>query len=997
MIGRHLVTAVVTALMLLAGGFPQPSTALGAANPIVSENLQPGTDAWQIPSAGASVADDTLNQIKGYASTASVNKGQSVTFYVTVNPAQSFTLDVYRMGWYGGWGGRLMQHVDPLPAVQQPACPADASGMIACNWAPSYTLPIPTTWTDGVYMVVLTSAQRYQNYIPLVVRSDTRAADLLYQVSVNTYQAYNDWGGKSLYNYNSPSGRAARVSFDRPYHHGGSGDFFAWEVYMIHWLERSGYDVTYSASTDTHANGARLKNFKGFLSVGHEEYWSKAMYDAAAAARDAGVSLGFFGANQLYWQVRFEASTAGVPNRVIVCYKPSEPGAWTADPITATQPTLTTNRWRDPPVNRPEQALLGTQFTSQTGANWDNTVAYVVANSGHWVYAGTGVRDGDTVPGVVGFEADRQMAGFPTPTASGAGYTLLAQSPFTSTTGLSDAHNTSIYQAPSGAWVFAAGTMGWNYGLDRSGYADARIQRITSNVLDRFIANIPGPTPAATPPPIATPTAPPMATPTPAPSGDYRSTVLADQPLAYWRLGEASGTVASDEMRAFNGTYVGNPTLGRPGALQGDPNTAVAFDGTSQYVDVPYAAGYNPAVFSVETWAYPTGGAGTYRGAMGSRTFPQGWVLYAGSTDVWEFWINNGSSQMLVVAGSSVTLNAWSHIVGTCDGTTVRLYVNGVLVGSATLAAPYMPQTTQDLAIGQVQPGSTFFFPGLLDDPAIYGTVLSPAQVQRHYGLGITRPSTTPTPTTPPVATPTTPPIATPTTPAMATLTPAPSGDYRSTVLADQPLAYWRLGEASGTVASDEMRAFNGTYVGNPTLGRPGALQGDPNTAVAFDGTSQYVDVPYAAGYNPAVFSVETWAYPTGGAGTYRGAMGSRTFPQGWVLYAGSSDVWEFWINNGSADMLVVTGSSVTLNAWSHIVGTCDGTNVQLYVNGALVGSATLAAPYMPQANQDLAIGQPQPGSTLLFPGLLDDPAIYGTVLSPAQVQRHYSLGTTGR
>ena len=120
--------------------------------------------------------------------------------------------------------------------------------------------------------------------------------------------------------------RAAKVSFDRPYSDGyGSGQLagnaWSWERYYIGWLEKSGYDVTYSTNLDTHTNGARLLDFKGFLSVGHDEYWSKAMVNAATTARDYGVNLGFFGSNTAYWQVRFEPSAAGVANRVMICYK----------------------------------------------------------------------------------------------------------------------------------------------------------------------------------------------------------------------------------------------------------------------------------------------------------------------------------------------------------------------------------------------------------------------------------------------------------------------------------------------------------------------------------------------------------------------------------------------------------------------------------------------------------------------------------------------------
>src|SRR5205085_5613203 len=166
------------------------------------------------------------------------------------------------------------------------------------------------------------------------LRDDGRKSDILFQQAVATYQAYNnypDGTGKSLYDSgsNGPlttlgTQRAVKVSFDRPYtytDHTGAGEFLRWELYFVRWLERSGYDVSYSTDLDTHASGSRLLNYKGFLSVGHDEYWSKAMRDAAEAARDAGHNLAFFGGNDVFWQIRLESSAGGVPNRVITCYK----------------------------------------------------------------------------------------------------------------------------------------------------------------------------------------------------------------------------------------------------------------------------------------------------------------------------------------------------------------------------------------------------------------------------------------------------------------------------------------------------------------------------------------------------------------------------------------------------------------------------------------------------------------------------------------------------
>jgi len=398
-------------------------------------------------------------------------------------------MDVYRMGWYQGLGGRLLQHVGPLNGVQQPACPVDSvTGLIECPWTASYTLTVPTTWTSGVFLVQLTNAQGYQNYIDFVVRDDARRADILYQQSVTTYQAYNNYPndgatGKSLYEYNTwgpntiaGTPRAVKVSWNRPYTGNGNGQFLSYEYYFIRWLERSGYDVTYSTDLDTHQNSARLLNSKAFLSVGHDEYWSKAMYDGVERARDAGVHLGFFDANAIFWQVRFEASpVSGTADRVMVGYKDRQ-----IDPI---QDPTTTTAWRDPFLNRPEQRVMGVEYS---GFDSNPNVSYVVTNSGNWVYAGTGLVDGNSIPGIVGYEVDSSTPAAPLPASIAGTYTVLSQSPFVYGTQTVYA-NSSIYQAPSGAWVFGAGTISWSWGLDLPGVADSRIQRITANVLNRFL------------------------------------------------------------------------------------------------------------------------------------------------------------------------------------------------------------------------------------------------------------------------------------------------------------------------------------------------------------------------------------------------------------------------------------------------------------------------------------------------------------------------------
>jgi hypothetical protein len=726
--------------------------AKAAENAIITENSNPGTTSWEL----SKKSNDTSKQIKGFASAASVNKGESITFYITVNPVQTYSIDVYRMGWYNGSGGRLMQHVDAQNGVVQPACPMDTqTGLLQCtNWSPGFTFIIPETWTSGIYLVKLKNAQGYDDHITFTVRDDARTADFLFQQSVSTYQAYNPYPsdgktGKSLYPYQSSGGNtvggntaAVKVSFDRPYssaaRSGGAGELLMWEINMLRWLEKEGYNISYTTDIDTHVHGERLLTYKAFLSVGHDEYYSKEMYDALESARNSGVHLAFFGANDVYWQVRFESSNTGVPNRVMVGYKDAA-----TDP--ETNNALKTVQFRQSPVNRPEQLLMGAQYTSQLPSSAG--AAYVVQNSNHWVWSNTGFSDNSTVPGLVGYETDRIVNTTSLP--QNLSFAILAKSPFTNKNNKSDYQNSVIYQAPSGAWVFDAGTHYWSWGLDnyKRNLMNAGIQQATRNILNKFLESTGSPTPTIslptnTPVPSTTlvPTVSPEVTSTPSPTPTlppvnsfYNSLILSDGPLSYWRLGELSETKAFDEIGVLPGTYTTGSILGQTGAIANDSNTAAKFNGTSQFVTIPYRVTMNTAPFTIEAWVYPTGGTGTYRGVASSRYFPKGWVLYAGSTDKWSMWVNNGTN-MLAVNGAAVALNTWSHIVATFDGRTVRLYVNGIQSGTGTTSSTYQPNPSRPFTIGRGE--TSFYFPGTIDEVSYFNKVLSASQVQAHFSAG---------------------------------------------------------------------------------------------------------------------------------------------------------------------------------------------------------------------------------------------------------------------
>lgn len=466
---------------------PRSASLARGPNPITAENEKPGDSSWPLSNPAKS------REIEGYASAVSVNLGEEISFLVsTAEP--SYTLEIFRMGWYGGAGARKMgPSVTRSGRLQPTPFPDPETGLIECPWVDPYVLKIPhdssapNGWTSGVHMVKLTSASGKQRYIIFVVRDDARPSNLLFQSSVNTYQAYNNWGGTSLYTKNP---RAFKVSFNRPYSRGqGTGDFLTWEYNMVRFLEREGYDVTYSTDVDTHARGELLLRHVGFLVVGHGEYWSWQMRDSVEAARDQGVGLGFFAANTCFWQVRFEPSPAtGDPNRTIVGYKEyaltHDPFATSQDP---SQQHLVTTMWRRHPVNRPEDALVGVMYDWRLGApNTD----MVVQNTSTWLFEGTGLADGDRLPGILGYEADRMFHHAPD------GTWRAAHSPVFTSTGKTLYADMTAYTTKACSAVVGTGTLRWSWGLDDFAInhpvrTHPAVQQITRNVLKNFGA-LPG-------------------------------------------------------------------------------------------------------------------------------------------------------------------------------------------------------------------------------------------------------------------------------------------------------------------------------------------------------------------------------------------------------------------------------------------------------------------------------------------------------------------------
>ena len=769
--------------------FAGASGAVDEPNPIVVENALPGTPAgWGDGEWGG-------DRLEAFADVASTLPGGRVGVRVSTRPAGlAYRIEVYRLGWYGGAGARrLLCLPDPGCAgtrtgVTQPAPTSDSLGTVrASTWSETDSFVVGGDWVSGYYVIRLRLADgSAATTVPLLVRAPAgRQRVVLVQASTSTWQAYNPWGGKSLYDERSQGGRSFAVSFQRPYDK-DNWEVFDHEVQLVRFLEREGYDVAYQSGMDTDADPGSFTGYRIVISSGHDEYWSKRQRDAFEAARDAGTSLMFLGANTAFWQVRYQDG-----GRTVVGYKDAA-----LDPTTDT--TLDTTQFRFLEPERPECRLLGVQWQDGTlnSSNWGQYATYTVADDAladPW-FTGTGFTAGATVPGIVGYEWDSRLAGCAHPATR-----LLFRYEGGSTK--ETAHATR-YVAPSGARVFAAGTINWNWGLDSyrnvgepAGNADARIQQLTRNILTDLLQ------PAApwNYPPIAGASASSLSPTTEQPvtltdtsvdqdgsvvarawdldgdgdfddgtgqtaivsyattgtktvrvratdddggvsmgslqlvvtqGGNYASAVLSDGPAGFWRLGEASGLTASDATGTVNGTYRNGVVLGQPGAIVGDPNTAVALDGTNDTVLVPNVPALNPTgALSIETWIRPTSITTTGMTLVRKTNQYELTVTSTGrlSLGLWK----GGTRTTVTTATGAIQPGTWSHVVGTWNGATAVVYVNGVNRGSVAFAAP-IDVGTSALYVGS-SGGAASFFPGRLDEVVVYRTSLPAARISAHY------------------------------------------------------------------------------------------------------------------------------------------------------------------------------------------------------------------------------------------------------------------------
>lgn len=440
-----------------------------------SENAKRGTWGWHITNQGAP------NAIEGYADHVSVLPGQSFRVFVSTT-SRTYRVLAFRMGWYGGREARLVWKSGRLPGrVQAGPRIAGKTRMVTAPWRPSLTV-FTKGWPQGAYLLRLDARSGAERYVPITVRSPSTAGKVVMVLGVTTWEAYNLWGGYSLYDGPSGfSGRSYAVSFDRPYDQDGAERFLVYDQPPIAAAERMHrLPIAYETDTDIQAHPGLLNGARAVFSLGHDEYYSAAMRKALLHARNHGTNLAFLGANAMYRHIRFASSPLG-PDRVIICYKDAA-----IDPMYHKDKAATTQNWRDPPDPRPESVITGVFYECNPVS-----APYVVYDPKNWIFAGTGVRKGTRFPGMVGPEYDRVNPAVPFPKP----LEVLAHSPLTCN-GVHTYADSAYYTVPSGAGVFAAGTMRWTcamrgpalcgHGLTEA--AKRFADRATRNLLKAFAA-----------------------------------------------------------------------------------------------------------------------------------------------------------------------------------------------------------------------------------------------------------------------------------------------------------------------------------------------------------------------------------------------------------------------------------------------------------------------------------------------------------------------------
>ena len=480
--------------------------ALAAAAPgrmpdlIKTENARAGASFQLTRMRPDSATSYRTSLIEGYCSRQSVKAGEELQIFVSTKPVSKFNIEIFRMGYYDGVGARLMTALGPFQGVEQPVPEMGDKRIRECQWKATTALTIPEDWPSGVYLGRLTTLPDgedkpyWQSYVVFIVK-DERPADILFQCSDNTWQAYNRWPvNESLYtDPRAAHAPGVSVSFDRPYgkyvqifdnpQSMGSGEFLLWEYPLCYWLEKEGYDVTYCSNVDN-LELSNITRCKTMISAGHDEYWDMRQYQNVKQAIDEGVSVLWLSANDVYMVTPFTPSAAGAPNRRLTretCY-----GEFREEEKEAYSKVL--GPFENPGPD--ERDIIGARTTVPFNGGGDWTCAM----PDHWLFAGTGMKKGESIPGLVGWEFHGE------PDTARKGLEVVAEGNVWASGVRLGKYAATVFEGPKGNIVFNATTIFWSQGLSlppghmipwshysRPHGPDDRVQRITTNVLKRAI------------------------------------------------------------------------------------------------------------------------------------------------------------------------------------------------------------------------------------------------------------------------------------------------------------------------------------------------------------------------------------------------------------------------------------------------------------------------------------------------------------------------------
>jgi hypothetical protein len=997
-----LLVAATTVGVLLATGSSSAAVTCPTSVPVHSENncKGEGSSAW--------MTGNYDDNIAGFSTQTSFNVGQSVPLKIARNttPGTKVNIQVFRMGYYGGDGGRLVHTANNVTVGNNFTCktakPDTTTGEYSCaNWGVSYTVPATSVQTTGVYVAKLTTVggSPLENTIVFVMRDDNPTVDskILFVLPTADYAAYNTWGGKSLYFDRlgngtvaaSGTGRAVKVSFDRPMFEGNDDRdrFFGPDFETLFWLEKQGYDVSYSDDVAVHQNGASLKDHDIIVVPGHSEYWSGEQFKAFEDARDAGVNLASFSANTSYWKVRYENG-----NRTLVCFKTVQgdgsggSGAisandWGPDGLAGTaddalgldgeagtaddRPQNATTTFRDngaakgdpnaPPGGRvgpdsPENSLWGVMYFGDNAAqSYPFSIPAGNANDEYAsdrIWRNTGISENTTTTfgdELVGWEWDsvptqpqylaHQPAGVKVLSSTnvdalgGTQNSWLIDEGRQRTNfppaGLDGTVHAVKYTAPSGALVFAAGTMRWARGLDSE--SDSRIEQATYNVLSDMGAQ------PATPEGI-----------TLDPGGSNQ-------------VPNASFTLSPNPV-GFNTTVTFNGSASK----DGDGKIAKYewdLDGNGSYE-------VSSTTSSSTTRKYTSDATINVRLRVTDNK---------GATDV--------SVRTLTVIGNQYPVPSFTATPNPAiQGLTVNFNASASSDPDGKIAKYVWDRDgngSYETNTGTT-PTTTFSY-------ATPGTVQVGLRVTDNGGREATK--------TIPV-----------------TISVAGVSSYPDAVK-DTPglIHYWRLGEAAGPNLADSAGTANATAVGGPSFGVPGGVSADPNTAVRFDGAD---DAAHAAVdlSGQSTITVEFWlyvdSYTNDDAMTLEHTNNFNQNKGGFLIDPNAPQAGgKFGVGIGTPDTRNdAYFERPSAGQWHHYAFVLDSSapaaqQIVPYVDGKAVSYTKAATGTGSGAFANATLNFMSRGGAAYFErGALDEVAIYNRALSAAQILEHQqSFGTNRR